>query len=176
MITEITKDRFNEIYAIMEKSFPEDEFRPYIEQEALFSNQRYRVFGNIEEDRLSSFIATWFFKDFIFIEHFATDPAYRNMGIGEKILSYLLETFSMPICLEVEKPENETQKRRVAFYTRNGFALNCFPYMQPPISQGKAPVPLMIMTSGGYVTEEEFLSIKKTLYNEVYNANENTTF
>lgn len=176
MIAEINIDKFDEIFAIMKNSFPEDEFRPYEEQKALFSDKRYKVFGNIEDAGLSSFIATWEFGDFIFIEHFATAKAFRNKGIGEKILSYLFKIFSKPLCLEVEIPEDEITHRRVAFYTRNGFTLNPFSYTQPPISNGKSLVPLMIMTSGGGVSEEGFLSIKKTLYKEVYKINENTTF
>ena len=157
----------------MEKSFPSDEFRPYDEQKALFSDKRYKVFGNTEGGKLSTFITTWDFEDFVFIEHFATSPVFRNMGLGEKMLKHLASTLQKRLCLEVEPPNDDIQKRRIAFYSRNGFFLNTFPYIQPPISKGKAPVPLMIMTTSGEVSEGEFLSVKKTLYKEVYKINEN---
>ncbi len=173
MIEQINKDRFDEIYEIMENSFPSDEFRPYCEQKELFWDKRYTVYGNIDDGKLSSFIATWNFEEFIFIEHFATSPAFRNKGIGEEMLKYLSNTLQKRLCLEVEPPKEEIQKRRIAFYNRNGFFLNTFPYVQPPISKGKTPVPLMIMTTGSKVSENEFLSIKKTLYEEVYKTNEN---
>ena len=173
MIEQIKIDRFDEIYEIMEKSFPDDEFRPYCEQKELFLNEKYKVYGNITDGRLSSFIATWDFEDFVFIEHFATSPNFRNMGIGEKMLKHLSNTLQKRLCLEVEPPNEEIQKRRVDFYRRNGFFLNTFSYTQPPISKGKSPVPLMIMTTCGEVSEDEFLAIKNTLYREVYKINEN---
>lgn len=173
MIEEIKIDRFDEIYEIMSNSFPTDEFRPYGEQKELFGDKRYTVFGNIEDGKLSTFIATWDFEDFIFIEHFATSPAFRSMGLGEKMLKYLSDTLQKMLCLEVEPPNEEIQMRRIAFYNRNGFFLNEFPYIQPPISNGKAPVPLMIMTTGNKVSEDEFFFIKRTLYREVYKINEN---
>ena len=60
------------------------------------------------------------------------------------------------------------KKRRIGFYERNGFFLNEYPYVQPPISQGRKPVPLMIMTSGAAISEKEFEEIRNTLYKEVY--------
>ena len=173
MIEQIKIDRFDEMYEIMSNSFPTDEFRPYDEQKELFLIERYKVYGNIEDGKLSSFIATWDFEDFVFIEHFATSPVFRNMGLGEKMLKHLASTLQKRLCLEVEPPKEDIQKRRIAFYSRNGFFLNTFPYIQPPISKGKAPVPLMIMTTSGYVSEGEFLSIKNTLYREIYKINEN---
>ncbi|MBO7288483.1 MAG: hypothetical protein J6V03_00640, partial [Clostridia bacterium] len=74
------------------------------------------------------------------------------------------------ICLEVEPPQSEITKRRVGFYKRNGFYLNEYPYIQPPISNGKNPVPLMIMTSGHKVNRKEFNLIKEYIYRNVYNV------
>ena len=73
------------------------------------------------------------------------------------------------VCLEVEPPENEISKRRIDFYKRNGLYLNTFPYLQPPISNGKNPVPLMIMSSKK-IDKEKFSFIKDKLYREVYNV------
>ena len=73
-------------------------------------------------------------------------------------------------CLEVEPPETETAKRRIAFYERNGFTLNHFPYMQPPLGEDRDPLPLMIMTTGGAIEKDEFEHIRKTLYKKVYRS------
>ena len=173
MINQIKEDNFDELFAIMEKSFPEDEHRPRDEQKELFENTRYRVYGNTESGRLSSVIATWEFDDFVFIEHFATHPEFRNRGLDKKMLEHLKSIYQKPLCLEVEIPDGELQRRRVTFYERNGFTLNHFPYIQPPISKGKKPVPLMIMTTGGALTDMSFMSIKRTLYREVYKADPN---
>ena len=65
-------------------------------------------------------------------------------------------------------PETVLAARRIAFYERNGFFLNDFPYLQPPLSNGRDPVPLRVMTSGRAVSREEFERIKALLYTRVY--------
>ena len=77
---------------------------------------------------------------------------------------------SCRICLEVEFPDNEISRRRIGFYERNGFVLNNYPYIQPPISEGRNPVPLKIMTTDKGITEEQFNKIRALLYKYVYNV------
>ena len=167
MITTLDITKFDEMYSIMEKSFPLDEYRPYEEQKALFENGYYSVYVE-KEEVIKGFIAVWDFSDFLFIEHFAVNPDCRNQGIGAQILKEVTTAFNKPLCLEVEPPEDELTKRRIGFYERNGFFLNEYPYIQPPISKGKNPVPLMIMSSGKPLSEIEFDNVKNTLYKEVY--------
>ena len=104
------------------------------------------------------------------MEHFAVSPKYRNEGIGKSVLQQLLG-IEKKVCLEVEPPVTENAKRRIDFYRRNGFYLNEYPYIQPPISNGTEPIPLLIMTTGGMVDEEEFSRIKQSLYVNVYGIN-----
>ena len=167
MFERIYVSDFDEIFSIMEKSFPLDEYRPYDEQKALFENEYYNVYAEKEEE-VKGFIAVWNFPRFVFVEHFAVNPECRNKGTGAEILKKIITLFDKPLCLEVEPPENELTRRRIGFYERNGFYLNEYPYIQPPISEGKNPVPLMIMSSGKELSENEFNIIKKTLYHEVY--------
>lgn len=166
---QVSKTRFDEIYDIMEKSFPPDEMRPHSEQLELFDNSHYRVYANVSEGKYVSFIAIWEFDDLIFIEHFATAPSHRCCGLGNKTLNEIKERFKgKKICLEVEEPEGELQRRRIAFYEREGFHLNSYPYIQPPISEGRRAVPLLIMTFPSPASLREFELIKNTLYREVY--------
>ena len=72
------------------------------------------------------------------------------------------------ICLEVELPETEKAKRRIAFYERNGFFLNNYEYEQPAYSADKKAVPLLIMTYNKPVSYERFKEIRKELYLHVY--------
>lgn len=172
MLIKISESDFEQVFDIMEKSFPTDEYRPFSEQKALFLKKEYSVYGLKcdENNSLMGFISLWEFNDFIFIEHFAVKRDLRNKGLGEKILSLLKNISHKPYCLEVELPENDLSVRRINFYKRNGFFLNEYPYIQPAISKGKSPVPLMIMTSGKPVNEDEFLKIKDTLYKRVYHS------
>ena len=86
------------------------------------------------------------------------------------MLSSLVAAQKRPYCLEVELPETDMARRRIGFYMRNGFFLNEYDYIQPPISKGRLPVPLRIMTSGGRITQADFEKIRTVLYKEVYGA------
>lgn len=182
MLQVIKQTDFPEIYRIMQASFPDDEYRPYDEQIALFQEPEYQIYympaigmekvdnnsdGN-SKIQAAGFLAVWEFESFIYIEHFAVDPALRNSGTGSTMLQELVKQYEKPICLEVELPEDELTRRRIGFYERNGFVFNEYPYMQPPISKGKSPVPLRIMTYRSEITWEEFQKMKAMLYRRVY--------
>ena len=156
---------FDKMFGIMEKSFPPDEHRPKNEQKKLFEDSRYKVYC---VGKVKAFMAVWEFENFVFLEHFAVSPEYRNEGLGSRMLGALREKYNKKICLEVEPPENKIASGRIGFYERNGFYLNTYPYIQPPISKGKTPIPLMVMTSGAPVDKQEFEEIKDILYKEVY--------
>ena len=163
MLKRINETDFPEIYRIMQASFSDDEYRPYDEQLALFEEPEYRIYY-----MPAGFLAVWEFESFIYIEHFAVDPALRNSGTGSVMLKELVKQYQKPICLEVELPEDELTRRRIGFYERNGFVFNEYPYIQPPISKGKSPVPLRIMTYRSEITREEFQKMKEILYRRVY--------
>lgn len=163
MLQRINETDFPEIYRIMQASFSDDEYRPYDEQLALFEEPEYRIYY-----MPAGFLAVWEFESFIYIEHFAVDPAFRNSGTGSAMLQELVKQYQKPICLEVELPEDELTRRRIGFYERNGFVFNEYPYIQPPISKGKSPVPLRIMTYRSEITREEFQKMKEILYRRVY--------
>lgn len=163
MLQFTSQSDFSEIYRIMQASFSDDEYRPYDEQLALFEEPEYRIYY-----MPAGFLAVWEFESFIYIEHFAVDPALRNSGTGSAMLQELVKQYQKPICLEVELPEDELTRRRIGFYERNGFVFNEYPYIQPPISKGKSPVPLRIMTYGEAITRETFEAIKNVLYRSVY--------
>lgn len=163
MLQRINETNFPEIYRIMQASFSDDEYRPYDEQLALFEEPEYRIYY-----MPAGFLAVWEFESFIYIEHFAVDPAIRNSGTGSAMLQELVKQYQKPICLEVELPEDELTRRRIGFYERNGFVFNEYPYIQPPISKGKSPVPLRIMTYGSAITQDTFEEMKRVLYQRVY--------
>ena len=182
MLQRINETDFPEIYRIMQASFSDDEYRPYDEQLALFEEPEYRIYympaigmervgnhsiGNFTM-HAAGFLAVWEFESFIYIEHFAVDPALRNSGTGSAMLQELVRKYQKQICLEVELPEDELTRRRIGFYERNGFVFNEYPYIQPPISKGKSPVPLRIMTYGEAITRETFEAMKNVLYRSVY--------
>lgn len=159
---------FDKVFDIMERSFPPDERRPKSEQLALLNNPAHSIYILQKSSNIAAFITVWRFDGFAFIEHFAVHPDFRCNGTGSFILSEIIPYLGVRVCLEAEPPLNEISKRRIGFYERNGFTLNEYPYMQPPISNGKLPVPLMIMTTGGGISESEFNNIRDIIYREVY--------
>ena len=182
MLQRINETDFSEIYRIMQASFPDDEYRLYNEQLALFEEPEYRIYyvpvtgweGSGDNSHGNSamhaagFLAVWEFESFTYIEHFAVDPVLRNSGTGSAMLQELVRKYQKQICLEVELPEDELTRRRIGFYERNGFVFNEYPYIQPPISKGKSPVPLRVMTYGKGITRQAFEEMRKVLYRRVY--------
>ncbi|MDE7311668.1 MAG: GNAT family N-acetyltransferase [Eubacterium sp.] len=174
MLEKIKPYEFDQVFSMMEHSFPVDEYRSYEEQKALLSEQNTRQNYSIyvlhapDQKTIQAFLAVWQWKDLAFIEHFAVDPALRSQGIGSFVLKEAKRRFSQRLCLEVELPETELAKRRIAFYERNGFYVNEYAYVQPPLSKGKRELPLLLMTSRGKISQEEFETVKGQLYREVY--------
>ena len=182
MLQRINETNFPEIYRIMQASFSDDEYRPYDEQLALFEEPEYWIYympaigmervGNHSTGNstmhAAGFLAVWEFESFTYIEHFAVDPLLRNSGTGSAMLQELVRKYQKQICLEVELPEDELTRRRIGFYERNGFVFNEYPYIQPPISKGKSPVPLRVMTYGKGITRQAFEEMRKVLYRRVY--------
>lgn len=169
MLYKMKDEEFEKVYKIMFESFPVDERRTFDEQIELLSNPLFEIFVWKDENAgdVKGFISIYRLEEFCFVEHFAVSEKYRNDGIGRSVLEKLLE-WQEKVCLEVEPPVTEQARRRIEFYRRNGFYLNEYPYMQPPISKGTKSVPLMIMTTGGEIDESEFLRVKNELYSKVY--------
>lgn len=171
MLELLKKSEFEKIYSIMEQSFPKTERRTYEGQKALLAENDYKLYGVRNGESVSAFFAVWDFDEILFIEHFAVSPDCRNLGLGSSMLGELCGIYGdKSVCLEVEPPENETARRRIGFYERNGFVLNRYDYIQPSMAQGQPSIPLLIMTNPKAVTPDEFENIKALLYKRVYKA------
>lgn len=70
---------FDEIFTIMEASFPVSEIRTYSGQKALLDNPHYRIYTEQDEGgRLIAFLAAWEFLELRFVEHIAVSPDVRS--------------------------------------------------------------------------------------------------
>ena len=177
MLQKMDNADFDKVFALMEESFPSDEYRNYIGQKKLLDNPLYEIFvvKNSETADIEAIAAIWDFGENAYIEHLAVSPKLRCGGMGSKILGELAQNISKPLCLEVELPECDIAKRRIGFYERCGYYLNDYPYMQPSLSEGKKSIPLMIMTYGGKIGRDEFENLKNLLYKEVYKVLKSST-
>ena len=160
---------FDQVYGIMEESFPLIEYRTYEGQQALLANASYRLLTKTnEQDEIIAFLAGWDFDEFCFVEHIAVKPSIRGGGLGKQLMLDFIEQMNKPVVLEVEPPDEEMAQRRIGFYERLGFHLNSYPYVQPPLRVGQPDFPLMMMSYPGLLSEEQFQSCRDTLYAEVY--------
>jgi GNAT superfamily N-acetyltransferase len=163
------QDEHDAVYRLMLESFPRDELRSCEDQRALWDEPRfcpYVVHG--EGGEAIALMTVWELDDVVFLEHFAVSPALRGGGLGSRLLGELVERYTKPICLEVERPETDVARRRIGFYRRNGFYLNGYDYEQPAYGADRERVPLLIMTTGGEVDRAGFERIRDGLYREVY--------
>ena len=172
MIEQLRETDFDRMFSLMKESFPEDERRSYEEERALLEIPEFRIYAEsgAKDSALQAFLAYRNFEDIGYIEHFAVNPDCRNQGLGGRILQEVMKISNRQICLEVEPPETEIARRRIGFYERNGFVYNDYVYVQPPMTEGRNPVPLRLMTTGGPVNKPEFERLKEILYTKVYHV------
>ena len=161
---------FEEAWKIYEEAFPEDERRSLSQQMDLLENPLYNFICIHDEGELAGFIAWWELSGFVFIDHFAIDGNQRGKGLGGKFLRDFLSEKGTHAVLEVEKPSSPEAKKRIAFYERLGFHLNEYDYLQPPFSNGKNPVPLLLMSHPSGLDPDGFEKIKSELYSKVYSV------
>ena len=114
-------------------------------------------------------LTTWHFETFVYIEHFAIDPALRSQGYGTEALKTFISKQEKPIILEAEPPTDDITRRRIGFYQRNGLTMYDFPYIQPAYTPESKPVELRLMgTLNTNVTPLTLIS--STLYRTVYKS------
>lgn len=167
-LEKFTSFDFEEVWEILEQSFPKDELRTKEKQRMLFEEENaYEVLGVRREQKICAILAVWKFEHFTYLEHFAVKQQFRNGGIGAEVLNALMKTANK-IILEVELPDDEIKQRRIKFYERNGFIWNDYIYYQPPLREETKPFQLRIMSSGAVLNDMEFQKIRDILYKNVY--------
>lgn len=161
---------FDAVYRLLTQSFPATERRGAAGQRALFSDSAYCVdILRAPDGGVQALIASWDFDDFVFLEHFAVDPACRSGGIGGQMLDAMLARCGKRACLEAELPETELAARRIGFYERHGFTVNAdYAYFQPALAPGGDPLPMHLLTTGGACTSAELRAMETLVHTRVY--------
>lgn len=158
------------VEALWIEAFPDDERRATIAQRRnTDTNPAFQCLLAESDGLPVGFFTCWDFGRYAYGEHFATDPRIRNRGYGGQILAALLRYIAKPLVLEVELPADETSRRRVRFYERNGLRLWAEQaYLQPPYAAGKHALPMRLMATGGLTAAHDFDDIVQTVHREVY--------
>lgn len=172
----ISRERFAQIFKIMEYSFPQSERRGFEDHYAEFRKPLFRSLVDSENDRVKGFMNYWQLNGFVYLEHFAVAHELRGKGVGTKLMEELCTRINCPMILEVEPPElSGAAVHRIGFYKRLGFFLNEYEYYQPPYHKGERPVRLMIMSRPAPLSQEQFEEIKTALYRDAYETDDNFT-
>ncbi|MDQ7825125.1 MAG: hypothetical protein RDV48_20150 [Candidatus Eremiobacteraeota bacterium] len=166
-IASVDDPLFPMVSRLLEQSFVADERGDF--DEALLANGRFHLHGVLSSGDFVALLSWWRFDEFLFAEHFAIDEKIRSRGLGSAIVQNFLSMHpGILIVGECERPETETASRRLDFFRRLGFFVNEHQYMQPPYSESKSPVPMVIISHPRPISGSEFTAIRDTIYQGVY--------
>ena len=114
---------------------------------------------------------------------YAVEPEMRGSGVGSDFLRTLLERASGAAGLyaEVEKEElapdaaeRRTRARSIAFYERLGFHYNGYYYIHPSYQKGCTPHQLLILSWPKPITEEEYRTFIRDMWEIVMLYSQNS--
>lgn len=160
---------FDEIFNLMQSSFPENEYRTYENQKKLLEKKEYEIITKKNENgKTVAFLSLWSVPKFNFIEHLAVSPECRGGGVGSKMMKELINNASKPIILEIEIPCDEISIKRLKFYERLGFKLNEYEYHQLPLRKNAKPLQMNLMSYPEKLSKEQFESVKKYIHEKIY--------
>lgn len=166
-VTDTANDEYIFAEKLLVESFPTDEYREIEEQRKNVKNHENFHMNIIYSQSVPvGIISFWRFNTFTYVEHFAILPTLRNREYGAAAIKKLIEK-EKTIILEVEKPIDETSRRRIAFYNRCGLTLCEKEYIQPAYRIDSNEVPMHLM-SCGIKLNETFEYIKNSIYCTVY--------
>lgn len=153
------------------ESFPPNERRPVLEMHHIMEEEsRFSIFLLLDSDDVRiGFIAYWEFESFIFLEHFAISPEYRNSGYGRRSIEAVIQQTTLPLLAEIELPStSDYAARRLKFYENIGFRVWDIPYAQPPYEIGNEAIPMLLLTYRNLDLEKNIDTVKNQLFKSVY--------
>lgn len=153
------------------ESFPQNERRPVSKMHLLIeSNDLFNAYLLVDEDGTRiGFMTLWKFDSFIYLEHFAISPEFRNGGYGKDAVATLISATDLPLIGEIELPDtDELAGRRMKFYERQGFKVWDIPYIQPPYEVGYDSLPMKLITYRDLDLNARFEEVKTLIYSNVY--------
>lgn len=152
--------KFITLYA---SSFPIFEQRTEEQQETAFNNSSYHLLGYEENNVFIGFISYWEFDDYLYVEHFAINAALRGRGYGSKVLDKFTKQTDKTILLEVDPIVDDVTTARLRFYQRCGFFKNPHQHKHPAYRNGFKPHSLIVLTTKGQISTEEYQNFKYDL-------------
>lgn len=162
-------EEFDRFYQILSNNFPAKEIKEYNYMKDTFHAGLYQVLTLKDNDQIVGIMSFYQHDDFRFIDYFAIDGSLKGKGMGSKMLQYFINLDDKMVILEVEHPEDEQSKRRIAFYQRNGLYLNDqFEYFVPPVRNLKHRLYFHLMSSKRKINNIEFEKYYPQILKMVY--------
>lgn len=162
-------EEFDRFYQILSNNFPTKEIKEYNYMKDTFYAGLYQVLTLKDNDQIVGIMSFYQHDDFRFIDYFAIDGSLKGKGMGSKMLQYFINLDDKMVILEVEHPEDEQSKRRIAFYQRNGLYLNDqFEYFVPPVRNLKHRLYFHLMSSKRKINNIEFEKYYPQILKMVY--------
>ncbi|RHR40053.1 GNAT family N-acetyltransferase [Parabacteroides sp. AF18-52] len=144
---------FEQLYRI---SFPIFEQRTEEQQLLAFSSPSYHLVAYVEDGTFVGFIAYWEFTHYLYIEHFAIHTDLRGKGYGSIVLKALQDSCDKRLLLEIDPVTDDVSAKRLHFYELNGFSANPYPHIHPPYREGFHGHDLVVLTTKGKITQDEY--------------------
>ncbi len=125
MVDASLKD-FNEIHALYDRCFPDDERIPFNHLVDTISIDRpfYAVY---DDEQLVGLVSIFLIDDLVYLSYLAVEERFRNKGIGSAIVNMVARDYP-DTCIYIdiemldEKADNAIERtRRRDFYIRLGF-------------------------------------------------------
>lgn len=162
-------EEFDRFYQILSNNFPTKEIKEYNYMKDTFHAGLYQVLTLKDNDQIVGIMSFYQHDDFRFIDYFAIDGSLKGKGMGSKMLQYFINLDDKMVILEVEHPEDEQSKRRIAFYQRNGLYINDqFEYFVPPVRNLKHRLYFHLMSSKRKINNIEFEKYYPQILKMVY--------
>ena len=117
----------DDVRRLYETAFPKEEQIPWKDLMRLMKTMSLDFTVYYEDENLVGFTIVYPRPQFNWFWYFAVPEELRGQGIGQRILTQLIEKYKgKSNILDMESPEqvcenSEQRKRRHAFYLRNGF-------------------------------------------------------
>lgn len=169
---ELSQSAGQDVERILTESFPPEERRSMDEVRRVLCGELLEMLTLEEDGRILGLLQVWNLEKLVFLEHFAIEPEWRGRGLGTKMLQAVWDFWHKPMILEVEPPEDETQRRRIAFYQRNGFHLSDYPYLMPDLHGSGPALPLLLMSRPAPMTWDQARQTALRLYETAYREKE----
>lgn len=166
----IPDEKFVELFEIMYRSFPQIEHGSFAQHRAEMRKPEFRCLSYEPDGVPAGFMNYYLFEGegIAFLEHFAVSQELRGNGVGSRLMRYFQDiTAPKNIVLEVEPPEGDIQRRRIAFYQRMGFTLNDGEYFQPAFDSKSEVLPLKLMSTKP-LDGQEFQRVTRLIHKRVY--------